>query len=83
MVERKVYITKNALLCGITEKDSYRESTLDKSLIFVKGNYTPYKIGKDAFFDKEDAIKNAYERRDKKVAELKKQIEKFEKLKFE
>lgn len=84
-MDKKVYITRYALSKGITETCDYEFSnrSQDQSWIYSSDYFCAYKIGRDAFFDKEDAIRNAYERRDKKVAELKKQIEKFEKLKFE
>lgn len=79
----KVYITKHALTKGIIECEDWNFFESNKSYIYTKEYYLNYKVGKDAFFDREEAIKNAYKKRDDKVKSLKKQIEKFEKLKFE
>lgn len=46
------------------------------------GNHYFFYIGKDAFTDKSEALKKAEEMRQKKVASLRKQIEKLEKLSF-
>ena len=39
-------------------------------------------IGKDVFLDKSEAVKTAEKMRKKKIASLRKQIEKLEKLSF-
>lgn len=85
-MNKKVYITKYALSQGIIETCDYEFSnrSQDKSWIYSSGHfYDSYKIGRDAFFDRDEAIKDAYNRRDKKIKSLKKQIDKLNTLKFE
>lgn len=79
----KVYITKYALTKGIVEINDWRFLESDKSYIYAKESYSAYKVGTDAFFDREEAVKNAYKKRDKKIESLKKQIDKLNTLKFE
>lgn len=83
MVERKVYIAKHALTKGIVEINDWRFLESDKSYIYAKESYSAYKVGTDAFFDREEALKNACKKRDDKVKSLKKQIEKLEGMRFE
>lgn len=47
-----------------------------------KGKLTLLYIGKDAFLDKSEAIKKAEEMKKRKIASLRKQIEKLEKMTF-
>lgn len=77
----KVWITKYALTQGIIEADGVRTS----QGIYIKnsGLNTDYFYGSDWYFDKESAIKKAEEMRQKKIASLKKQIEKLEEMRFE
>ena len=80
----KVWITKYALTRGIIEADvkltsSDSVSILSRDLLlpthwFYKGDW---------FSDKESAIQKAEEMRQKKIASLKKQIEKLERMRFE
>ena len=44
--------------------------------------YSFHYIGKDAFLNKSEALQKAENMRKKKIASLRKQIEKFEKLSF-
>lgn len=83
-MEEKIYITKFALSTGIKEVELTREYKVDNmKFVYVKGKYSSYKIGSEAFISKEDAIKQAEIMRLKKIESLKKQIKKLEKLKFE
>lgn len=82
-MEERIYITKYALSEGILEKEAEIEDYGRYLRAFVKGDYSSYGIGSEAFFKREDALKNAENRRLKKIESLKKQIKKLEKLKFE
>lgn len=85
----KVWITKYALTRGIEEITSD-----DVSRMLIKKNGDLVMYGKSGMFpvsyspdnyslDKQSAIKKAEEMRQKKIASLKKQIEKLEKMRFE
>ena len=83
----KIYITKYALTGGIKEIEANitTYSTSDgKGTEYARepNSYGSFIIGKEAFRSLEDAIKNAEERRQKKIVTLKKQVEKLEKLSF-
>ena len=83
-MEQNIYITKYALSKGILEKEARIGDYGNGHLrAFVNGDYSSYGIGSEAFFTKEDALKNAEKRRLKKIESLKKQIEKLEVLRFE
>jgi len=78
----KVYITKHALSTGIEKVDTkLYKYAIDGRYWIVEG-YNCYYIGKDAFTIESQAIEKAEEMRIKKIASLKKQIEKLEKLNF-
>lgn len=83
----KVFITKYALTQGILEKEAditVYQSPIEKpqEQAHVKGDWSGYPIGKEAFYTLEEAIKKAEDMRQKKIASLKKQIAKLEKLSF-
>lgn len=83
-MEAKVFLTKYALSSGIEEVELTREFKVDNmKFVYVKDKHGSYKIGSEAFFTKEDAIKQAEKMRLKKIESLKKQIKKLESLKFE
>lgn len=83
-MEQNIYITKYALSEGILEKEArIRDYGNGHLRAFVNGHYSSYGIGSEAFFTKEDALKNAEKRRLKKIESLKKQIEKLKVLRFE
>ena len=78
----KVWITKYALTDGIVEKEVYSKDSL--YIIFTDGSYDFVKNeGKHWHINKDSAIKRAEEMRQKKIASLKKQIEKLEEMRFE
>lgn len=78
----KVYITKYALSTGIEKINTELcESDIDNRY-YVQIAYNKYYIGIDAFTVESQAIEKAEEMRIKKIASLKKQIEKLEKLNF-
>lgn len=85
----KVWITKYALTDGIIEAQQITGATYEgkEYAFFVDGNgqynadfYIPYE---ELFWDKNSAIVKAEEMRQKKIASLKKQIEKLEEMRFE
>lgn len=79
----KVFITNYALTKGIIEKEveihSYRNGS---KYAYVRGEFIGYNMEKEAFSNHEDAIRKAEEMKQKKIASLKKQITKLEKLSF-
>ncbi len=79
----KIFIAKYALTKGIIEKEAEISSYRDGSkYAYVKGEFFGYNMSKDAFYNYEDAIQKAEGMRQKKIASLKKQIAKLEKLSF-
>ena len=79
----KVFITKHALTGGIRELDAEIRKTMLLAKPYVKDESgTLYYIDKDAFLDKLEAINKAKNMRDKKIASLRKQIDKLEKIIF-
>ena len=84
----KVWITKYALTQGIEEinSDDFTEFSIEDSgyLVLCKaGNLTKVYNKKDYSLNKESAIHKAEEMRQEKIASLKKQIKKFEEMRFE
>lgn len=79
----KVWITKYALTRGIIETEG--EVSVDfPDLLSAKGNVNYlHGEGKEWHRTKESAIKKSEEMRQKKIASLKKQIEKLEEMRFE
>lgn len=74
----KVYITRWALNDGVVE----REGTIDGQHVYAEGFLIRFSIGDDVFLTSEEAKQKAEEMRVKKIASLKKKIEKLEKMKF-
>ena len=59
------------------------KSTLNNQNGYVKdGPFSFYYIGRDVFTEKSEALKKAEDMRKKKIASLRKQIDKLEKLSF-
>ncbi|MDC2233564.1 hypothetical protein [Bacteroides thetaiotaomicron] len=80
----KVFITRYALTSGIKEVETeIHKSNFKDSPNYVRDSaYSFYYIGKDAFLDKSEALNKAEDMRKKKIASLRKQIEKLEKMEF-
>lgn len=79
----KVFITKYALTEGIKEIETDIRRNEVRNYEYVSyGNYSFFYIGEDAFTDKSEALKKAEEMRIRKIASLRRQIEKLEKLSF-
>lgn len=78
----KVYITKYALSTGIEKVDTELYKSPIDNRYYTKVYYNRYYIGSEAFTVESQAIEKAEEMRVKKIASLKKQIEKLEKLNF-
>lgn len=78
----KVWITKYALTSGILEKEV--KDFGDGSVKEIENSFPIYYHGegKEWHRTKESAIAKAEEMRKKKIASLKKQIEKLEKMEF-
>ena len=80
----KVWITKYALTKGIIEADGELTSSDSVSILSRDLSLPTHWFYKgDWFSDKESAIQKAEEMRQKKIASLKKQIEKLERVRFE
>lgn len=79
----KVFITKYALTVGIKEieTDIIRGRFENREYV-IDDSYSYFRIGENAFTDKSEALKKAEEMRQNKIASLRKQIEKLEKLSF-
>lgn len=79
----RYFISKYALTVGIKERE-LRPSSSDPNYLYpADGGWTPLKLGRDAFETREEAVAAANAARDKKVASLRKQLAKLEKLAFE
>ena len=80
----KVWITKYALTRGIIEADGKLTSSDFVSILNQDLSLPTHWFYKGEWFsDKESAIHKAEEMRQKKIASLKKQIEKLERMRFE
>ena len=79
----KVFITKYALTAGVKEieTDIIRDRFENEEYV-IDDSYSYFRIGTNAFTDKSEALKKAEEMRIRKIASLRKQIEKLEKLSF-
>ena len=85
----KVWITKYALTDGIIEAKQFPGAAyagkeyaffVGKNSQYIADFYIPYE---ELFWDKNSAIVKAEEMRQEKIASLKKQIKKFEEMRFE
>lgn len=79
----KVWITKYALTDGIIEADVESCSSNIASVSWDNGTRCMNLHCSECYLSKEFAIKQAEEVRQKKIASLKKQIEKLERMRFE
>ena len=77
----KVWITKYALTKGILEKEV--EDCGDGMVKESDNNFPTYYHGTDWHTEKKSAIAKAEEMRKKKIASLKKKIEKLERMEFD
>lgn len=79
----KVFITKYALTKGIKEIDAdIIRSRFENEEYVIDDSYSYFRIGTNAFTDKSEALKKAEEMKIRKIASLRKQMEKLEKLSF-
>ncbi len=80
-IKKTAWVTKHALTSGIQKHTGRYSKNQDRLMV---NNYCESfnKLGKDFHFTKKEAIARAEEMRKKKIASLKKQIAKLEKLKF-
>ena len=81
----KIWITKYALLVGIIEKEAEYLGEMHGGTIKTKADRPSFYYGEGEEWNrtKQSAIKKAEEMRQKKIASLKKQIEKLERMRFE
>ena len=80
-MEVKRYVTKYALTAGIEEMN-LRPSNVAPGMLCPTNGFSNFYEGKDAFENRSDAVNNAEKQRLRKIASLRKQIEKLEKLRF-
>lgn len=78
------YITKYALSSGIDERVDPLVRRWDDGTESVRSgdDWVSFVVGREAFTDRADAVADAEARRAKRIASLKKQIAKLEKLTF-
>lgn len=84
----KVYITKYVLTSGIEEINLSHMASSGIDGVFLSfartvGSCPEVYSKKDWYYDKDSAVARAEEMRKKKIASLRKKIEKLEKMKFE
>lgn len=65
----KAYITKYALTSGILEKD-VRQLKDSRYVTIPDLCFVSLRIGRDVFYDKKEALEDAENRREKKIAQL-------------
>ena len=78
-----VFVTRYALTQGVfrvrgevTESGQYISAAFGYGKLFLA-------LGKEAFVDEADAVKNAEDRRRKKIVALKRQLKRLEEMSFE
>lgn len=79
----KVYVTKYALTDGIRLSEVQRSYAVDCKYISVRGYTLSAVAGRDAHATWPEALAAAEQMRTKKIASLRKQIEKLEAMTFE
>lgn len=78
----KYFTTRYTLSSGKIEEEELVTPTPDGYLFKPDSVWGTFKLGRDAFADRSDAVKAAEVARAKKIASLKKQIAKLEKMTF-
>ena len=78
----KVYVSKYALTDGIRLSEVVRSSMYDCKYISVRGYALSAVVGRNAHATWPEALAAAEKMRAKKIASLRKQIERLEKLEF-
>lgn len=79
----KVFVSRNALTTGVAEETvDHTDSTSGDYIWSKESGWRGLKIDRDAFVTKEEAIVAAEGMRKRKIASLKKQVEKLEKMVF-
>ena len=80
---KKIYTTKHCLTDGIKCYDW--DGVVDDGYVFAEVKYKHmfiFKLGRDAFLSKEEAIQDCEKRRKRKIESLQKQIARIENLNF-
>ena len=81
--EETFYLIRYALSEGvIAEVRGYEGSYESKGWFDVNNNWTSFKLGRDIFRDRNDAVAQVEVMRKKKIASLQKQIQKLEAMGF-
>jgi len=76
------YVTKYALTGGIRKIEGEADKSRYDDRLIVRDGYNWLVLGRDVFADESDANADAEKRRIAKIASLRKQIAKLEKLTF-
>lgn len=74
------YVTKYALTGGIEKRDDLREG--DDGYVHGKPGFEVFKLGRDCFRSRDEAVAAAEKVRLKKIASLEKQIAKLRNMTF-
>ena len=81
--EETFYLIRYALSEGvIAEVRGYEGSYESKGWVGVNNNWTSFKLGRDIFRDRNDAVAQVEVMRKKRIASLQKQIQKLEAMEF-
>ena len=76
--EETFYLVRYALGEGVIAEVRGFEAHSCKCWVSVNNNWTSFKLGRDIFRDRNDAVAQVEVMRKKKIASLKKQIQKLE-----
>ena len=80
--EETFYLVRYALSEGAIAEVRSVESHSSKGWVSVNGHWTSFKLGRDIFRDRNDALTQVEAMRKKKIASLQKQIQKLEGMEF-
>lgn len=79
------HITKYALTRGISTVDIPDMHVKDSGYVFAavgNGGWQAFKTGRDAFLDRDDAVKDAAHRRDVEIIKLENRIRRLRSMEF-
>jgi len=79
---QKLWLSKYALSSGMREVEALGLYAADQNLAMIAGTWEIYRIGRDVHTTRNEAAISAEAARIKKIASLRKQIAKLEKLSF-
>jgi hypothetical protein len=79
---QKLWMSKYALVAGVSQVSVGEDYGAGDQYIYIRSRFASYKIGRDLWLTKAEALKAAEAMRLKKIASLRKQIAKLEKMSF-